>query len=148
MTPNLLLLVLVIWITTEACATPSSPSSSDAGTTSSSPSARQTVQVLLKNGGSETFEYVGFSGFPDWVRENGTCTSYQFSKNDISSIEIYSRRAFSCSSGAVYYEVSINGRTGSDRCGSGCSWVVSGNDLNGTRKTVRWQDIASIRFNR
>jgi hypothetical protein len=149
-----LILVVLVAVGAAGCstlATTTSPTSS--GQSSNSRSIEQTVAVYLNGGAVEMFKYEGFANYPTSIRENGSCTSYTFSKGDVTEMQFLGRTTASCSSNNVYWEYSVvlNGRaiTGHYGVGAGGIFSVSGTDLStGRSKSVRYENIARIQFNR
>jgi hypothetical protein len=143
--------VIAALATSGACSeVPTSPS---AGNLSGSSGSAQTVTVYLNNGDIERYAYEGFTNYPTSIRENGSCTSYSYSKGDLSEIRFHGRTTAACSSNVVYWEITIglNGRsiTGHYGLGAGGTFSVSGTDLEtGRSKSVSFTNISRIVFNR
>lgn len=146
-----LLLVVAMLATSVACfEVPTSPSG---GQASGSSGAAPTVTVYLINGDIERYAYEGFTNYPTSIRENGSCTSYSYSKGDLGEIRFHGRTTAACSSNVVYWEITIalNGRsiTGHYGLGAGGTFSVSGRDLEtGRSKSVSFTNISRIVFNR
>jgi len=140
-------LIAVATIGASSCDTSTSPSSSSSGSSSGGSAPSNTVTVSLRSGGTETFTYESFSGYPTQLNQQGSCSSFTYNKSDLRSVQIGTRVRSGCGSGSVSWEITINGRFGWKSAASDDELrSVSGTSPSGERKSARWSNISSIQF--
>lgn len=113
------------------------------------PSSVASVTVYLNSGGSETFEYNSFTGYPSRLRDSN-CTSHTISKSEMTETKMYGKTYCSCDKKNRWeYRIYYSNTSKVGHYTDSEYHSVSGKDINTSQtKYVSWENISSIQFNK